>query len=69
MSTDIVRFQKGDSGKSESVFSLEALRLFLAITLPLMVVSFLAWGVFYYWVTTLREKLRLVNAKARGAEP
>jgi hypothetical protein len=68
MSTDIIRFQKGDSGKPERVFSLEALRLFLAITLPLMVVSFLAWGVFY-WVTTLREKLRLANAKARGAEP
>jgi hypothetical protein len=69
MSTDIIRFQKGDSGKPERVFSSEALQLFLAITLPLMVVSFLAWGVFYYWVTTLREKLRLVNAKGSGAEP
>lgn len=58
MSTDIVRFQSIDAGKRVRIFSPDALRFFLAITLPLMVVSFLAWGLFY-WVTTGRERLRL----------
>jgi hypothetical protein len=67
MSTDIIRFPKGESAKPDRVFSREALQLFLAITLPLMFVSFLAWGLFY-WMTTGREGVRL-DSKDAGCQP
>lgn len=63
MSTDIIRFQKRGSGKPERVFSPGALQLFLAITVPLMVVSFLAWGVIYLF-TTGRER-----SSGEGVDP
>jgi len=50
MSTDIVRYQKSDSGLSEKIFQLDALQLFLEVTLPLMAVTFVgSYGV-YWWV-------------------
>jgi hypothetical protein len=58
MSTDIVKFPKSSvTNKPEKVFALEALQLFFAITLPMMLITFSAWGAFYWWVTW-REKLK-----------
>lgn len=60
MSTDIIRFHPPRSEDSEKVFSGEALKLFLAITLPLMALSFLVW-VSTFYLRTGRVKLRFRN--------
>lgn len=49
MSTGIVAYENPDS-PSERVFRLDALKLFLEVTLPLMAVTFTgSYGV-YWWV-------------------
>jgi hypothetical protein len=50
MSTDIIRFPPSDSSSEyQRNFSSQALTLYLAITLPLMLATFLAaWG-FWRW--------------------
>ncbi|KAI9780709.1 MAG: hypothetical protein M1816_002758 [Peltula sp. TS41687] len=50
MSTDIVRFPKPDSGKPQRTVSFAALQLFMAISIPLMFLSFVAWWGVYKWV-------------------
>jgi hypothetical protein len=50
MSTDIVTFQRGSDGQTEKVFQLDALQLFSAICLPMMVVVFVGWYGVYWWV-------------------
>jgi hypothetical protein len=51
MSTDILKFPTSNStGKPEKVFAPEALRYFLALTLPTMFLTFLAWAGFNWWV-------------------
>lgn len=45
MSTDIVRFQ--DDGKSMRKFSGLALGVYLAITIPIMLITF--WAAFHFW--------------------
>lgn len=42
MSTDIIRFQPNRAGKPQKTFQSGALQLYLAITLPLMFVTFAA---------------------------
>ena len=51
MSTDIVRFPKAStvSETQKKVVSVEALQLFMAICIPLMVLTFVAWYVVYWW--------------------
>ncbi|KAI9772652.1 MAG: hypothetical protein M1840_000246 [Geoglossum simile] len=49
MSTDIIRFQTGSSGKPEKVFHFEAFRLYLAISVPLVSLTFSAWYGVYWW--------------------
>jgi TRAP-type C4-dicarboxylate transport system permease large subunit len=57
MSTDIVQYQLTDAGKSEEIFQLGALQLYMAITVPLMVITFGAWyGV--YWFVDRKEAAR-----------
>jgi hypothetical protein len=52
MSTDIVKFPVSSvTNKPEKVFAHDALKLFFEITFPLMLITFLAWGAFYWWVT------------------
>lgn len=54
MSTDIIKFDSTkESGK---VFQLEALKLWLAITLPLMAVTFLAWWLVYGYVKERQDQ-------------
>jgi hypothetical protein len=66
MSTDIVQFTATPSpNKPQKVFSLDALQLFLAITVPLMFFTFLAWGVFYWW-ENWRDRVKS-NARDKGS--
>lgn len=51
MSTDIVRFDR-----SIKIFSPPALNLFLAISLPLMFFTFVAWYLVYWWVDNTKKK-------------
>jgi hypothetical protein len=64
MSTDIVRFQLGNDGETQKLFQVDALQLFLAICLPLMVVVFVAWYGVYWWVDQKEaeeRRLRLLD--------
>jgi hypothetical protein len=56
MSTDIIQYQGTNPGKDGEIFSLPALKLFLAISLPMMVLTFLAWGAIYYWARWRAER-------------
>ncbi|TVY55321.1 hypothetical protein LCER1_G003907 [Lachnellula cervina] len=49
MSTDIIHFQ-AESNTYGKIFQLGALELYLAITIPLMVVTFAAWYLVYRWL-------------------
>ncbi|TVY37913.1 hypothetical protein LOCC1_G008368 [Lachnellula occidentalis] len=49
MSTDIIHFQ-AESPTSGKIFQLGALELYLAITIPLMAVTFAAWYLVYRWL-------------------
>lgn len=46
MSTDIIRFQEVN-GKTDRTFQSGALKLYLAITLPMMFLTFAGWWIFY----------------------
>lgn len=46
MSTDIVRFEIDETGSHE-MYQGKALRLFLAISLPMTAVTFICWYGFY----------------------
>lgn len=61
MSTDIVRFEKDNAGKSSKIFQLGAIQLYLAITLPLTFLVFVAWYGVYWWV----DKKEVVNRRRR----
>lgn len=56
MSTDIVQFQKTNAGNSKSLVELAALQLYLAISLPLVFVTLLAWYGFYWWEVRKERK-------------
>jgi hypothetical protein len=70
MSTDIIHFDTDPtSGGTIRNFHLSALQLWLATTLPLMVVTFIAWYVVYLYIDKVQEakaeKLR-VEAEEMG---
>jgi hypothetical protein len=48
MSTDIIKFQASPE-KTGKIFQLEALQIYLAITVPFMVFTFSAWYGLYWW--------------------
>jgi hypothetical protein len=50
MSTDIVRFPDGQVGISNGIVSKGAIALYLALTLPLLAFTLVAWYVFYLYV-------------------
>ena len=50
MSTDIVRFEVANDGQTQKLFQLDALQLFLAISLPMTVVVFVGWYAVHWWV-------------------
>lgn len=49
MSTDIVHWQKPDFGGLEKVVSIGAVKLFVALTIPFMILTFGAAFGFYLW--------------------
>lgn len=61
MSTDIIRFEKDNAGKSSKIFQLGAIQLYLAITLPLTFLVFVAWYGVYWWV----DRKEVVKRKRR----
>ncbi|KAH7305646.1 hypothetical protein BKA65DRAFT_520672 [Rhexocercosporidium sp. MPI-PUGE-AT-0058] len=64
MSTDIVKYQKSENGKSQEVFQLGALQLYLAITLPLMFLTFASWYGVYIWVDR-KEKANVLKKRVK----
>jgi hypothetical protein len=67
MSTDIIHFQTGSTGKSEKTFQLGALQLFLAISFPLMFLTFAAWYGVYWWVNR-KDKLKAIKVALLSSE-
>ena len=61
MSTDIVHFQNTESGPFEGLLSSGALRLYLAISLPLVVFTLGAWYLFYLWETQNTDRHPRLN--------
>jgi len=61
MSTDIIHFHTTDTGESQSVYQWSALQLYLAISLPLMFLTFTAWYGVYWWVNRKDEKIAEPN--------
>jgi len=60
MSTDIIQYPVNPAtDKPEEQYSSSALNLYLAITLPLMAITFLSWVVVYWWI----EKKKRINAE------
>lgn len=58
MSTDI--FRATNTGQFGNTVQLGALRLYIAISLPLVVITLLSWYGVYWWETR-KEKLRMEN--------
>lgn len=58
MSTDIVTYQASSKGVTHETVSSEALRLYLILSLPLTLATFLAWYGVYWYITWKEEKLK-----------
>ena len=67
MSTDIIQYQNVPPSKDGEMFSMPALRLFLAIMLPMMFFTFVAWAGIYYYVKW-REQEPLKREDVETAE-
>ncbi|KIM97239.1 hypothetical protein OIDMADRAFT_130241 [Oidiodendron maius Zn] len=65
MSTDIIQYQVSADGKSQEVFQLGALQLYLAITLPMMLLTFASWYGVYIWVDR-KEKAKVIKMHLRA---
>jgi hypothetical protein len=50
MSTGIIQFTTDNDGRQKRVFQLRGLKLYLAICLPVMIATFVAWYIVYWWV-------------------
>jgi len=61
MSTDIIQYKDVPPGKHGEMFSLPALQLFLEISIPMMILTFVAWALIYYsvkWREHQRAKVK-----------
>jgi len=65
MSTDIVNFDGPSGGPTSRIFRLDALKLFLYISIPMMVVAFAAWAILYKLAS---RKASRKDQKARKRE-
>ena len=69
MSTDIVKFEGENGGPGPEVFQSDALKLYIYISIPLMVVTFAAWGIIYKLEKWKAEKKRRqAHEKAQSEE-
>lgn len=62
MSTDIIHWQTPAPGGLEKVVSLGAITLFLAITVPCMILTFAAAYLFYRWKGMDRQAAEISQA-------
>jgi hypothetical protein len=69
MSSGVVSFQRTDSGVIEKIVSGGAIQVFLFCTLPLMVITFAAWGVIYQWSKRQEKKAREKEVAAARGQP
>ena len=78
MSTDIVHFgpqdKKSNTGGSHKIVQVKALQLYLAISLPLVVVTLFAWYAFYWWEVhkekrSERRKKKPISIEAQKQRP
>jgi len=59
MSTDIIHFQPAESGGSGRIYESAALKLYMEITVPLMLITFAAWyGVYKFENRDLKKPRR-----------
>lgn len=65
MSTDIIHFETTSTGKSGKVVQMGALQLYFAVSLPLMLLTLLAWYGVYWWETRKGEKERSKGARLK----
>jgi hypothetical protein len=56
MSTDIIAWETNTAGESQRVYQPGALALYLAITVPIMAVTFGAWRAVYEWMKWKERK-------------
>jgi hypothetical protein len=56
MSTDIVHFNDGGNGVVQKFAPKGALQLYFAVTIPLMGLTFLAWGTLQIWEKKKMQK-------------
>lgn len=66
MRTDIVTWQT--TQESRQVFQLGALKLYLAITIPMMAATFTAWWV-VYWCMNRRQETKAFGGRFSGWLP
>ncbi len=59
MSTPIVTFVPGSSSISDRNVSTGALGLFCAISVPLVLLTFAAWGAVYWWESRKENQRQL----------
>jgi hypothetical protein len=62
MSTDIVRYQASNKGVIQKTVSPEALWLFMELSLPLTLATFLAWYGVYWYITWEEEKRKRLGS-------
>ena len=68
MSTDIVHWDRNTEGYSQENFQLPALKVYLIITLPLMVVTFASWYGVYWWVDRKDKNAKKIARDGQGVE-
>jgi hypothetical protein len=68
MSTDIVKFEGPNGGPGPKVFQLDALKLFVYICVPLMALTFAAWGAMYKLESWRAEKQKKRTAEKDACE-
>jgi hypothetical protein len=68
MSTDIVRFESPGGGPGPEVFEADALKLYAYISIPLMVLTFVAWYLIYKWETWKAKKKKRKALEKEASE-
>lgn len=65
MSTPIVSFDNGSASFSGQNIGIGALQLYIAASLPLVILTFLGWWLVYWWESR-RDRLDKMKVKGKG---
>ena len=68
MSTDIIRFESPSGGPGSEVFQADALKIYVYVSIPLMVLTFAAWYLIYRWESWKAEKKRRKTLEKEPSE-